>query len=181
MFSVLFSRIVGEQVINMADNIIEVAALVEGGKASGGPPIGPAIGPTGVPIKSVVDAINEKTKDFKGLKVPVTILVNTDDKSFEIVVSTPMASALLLKEIGIAKGSGEPTTDFVGDLPFAAIMKIARMKEDALNALDNKGRAKTIIGTAFSCGIKIDGKTAREVLKEIDDGLYDDQLTEEGA
>ncbi len=164
----------------MAD-IIEVAALVEGGKASGGPPIGPAIGPTGVPIKNVVDAINEKTLDFKGLKVPVTILVNTADKTFEIVVSTPMSSALLLKEIGVPKGSGEPTTEFVGDVSFAAILKIARMKQDALNALDTKGRAKTIIGTAFSCGIKVDGKTAREILKEIDEGLYDDQMTEEGA
>ncbi|TFH30666.1 MAG: 50S ribosomal protein L11 [Promethearchaeota archaeon] len=164
----------------MAD-ILEVNALVEGGKASGGPPIGPAIGPTGVPIKDVVDAINEKTKDFKGLKVPVTILVNPSDKSFEIIVSTPMASALLLKELGIAKGSGEPITNFVGDLPFAAVLKIARMKQDTLNALDAKGRAKTIIGTAYSCGIKIDGKTARNVLKEIDEGLYNDQLKEEGA
>ncbi|MHA1775269.1 MAG: 50S ribosomal protein L11 [Promethearchaeia archaeon] len=166
----------------MAGKLIEVAALVEGGKASGGPPIGPAVGPTGVPIKDVVDAINEKTKDFKGLKVPVTILVNPEDKSFEIKVSTPMASALLLKELGVAKGSGEPTTDFIGDLPFSAILKIARMKQDSLNALNMKTRAKTIIGTAFSCGIKIDGKTAREILQEIDNGAYDDQLNaEEGA
>ncbi|UYP47922.1 50S ribosomal protein L11 [Candidatus Lokiarchaeum ossiferum] len=161
----------------MAD-ILEVAALVEGGKASGGPPIGPAVGPTGVPIKNVVDTINEKTKDFKGLKVPVTILINKEDKTFEIKVSTPMASALLLKECGISKGSGEPTTTFVGDLSFEQILKIARMKRDSLNALNMKTCAKTIIGTAFSCGIKIDGKTAREVLKNVDDGQYDDQLAE---
>lgn len=165
----------------MADKLIEVQALVEGGKASGGPPIGPAIGPTGVPIKNVVDTINEKTKDFKGLKVPVTILVNPSDKSFEIKVSTPMASALLLKELGIAKGSGEPNSKYVGDLPFAAILKIARMKQDSLNALEMKTRAKTIIGTCFSCGIKVDGKIARDILQEIDDGLYDDQLKQEEA
>ncbi|WP_457557859.1 50S ribosomal protein L11 [Candidatus Harpocratesius sp.] len=165
----------------MADKLIEVSALIEGGKASGGPPIGPAVGPTGVPIKDVVDAINEKTKDFKGLKVPITILVNPVDKSFQIIVSTPMASALLLKELGIAKGSGEPTTNFVGDLPFSAILKIARMKQDSLNALDMKSRAKTIIGTAYSCGIKIDGKTARDILKEIDAGSYDDQINAEEA
>jgi large subunit ribosomal protein L11 len=159
----------------MAD-ILEVAALVEGGKASGGPPIGPAIGPTGVSIKNVVDAINEKTKDFKGLKVPVTILVNTVDKTFEIKVSTPMASALLLKECGISKGSGEPTTNLVGDVPFETILKIAGMKRDSLNALDMKGCAKTIIGTAFSCGITIDGKQAREILKEVDEGLYDEKI-----
>ncbi len=163
----------------MAD-ILEVAALVEGGKASGGPPIGPAVGPTGVPIKNVIDTINEKTKDFKGLKVPVTILINKEDKTFEIKVSTPMASALLLKELGIEKGSGEPTTTYVGDLSFDSIIKIARMKRDSLNALDMKGCVKTIIGTAFSSGIKIDGKTARVVLKEIDDGQYDQKIMEGG-
>lgn len=160
-------------------NIVEISALVEGGKASGGPPIGPGVGPTGVSIKDVVDTINEKTRDFKGLKVPVTILVNTSDKSFEIKVSTPMASALLLKELGIAKGSGTPNTDIVGDVNFDTILKIARMKQDSLNALNMKSRAKTIIGTAQSCGITIDGKMAPVVLKEIDDGQYDKQLTEE--
>ncbi len=160
-------------------NILEVAALVEGGKASGGPPIGPGVGPTGVSIKDVVDAINDKTRDFKGLKVPVTVLVNTDDKTFEIKVSTPMASALLLKELGIAKGSGTPNTDPCGDVKFEVIIKIARMKQDSLNALDMKARAKTIVGTAQSCGITIDGKMAPEILKEIDAGNYDKQLTEE--
>jgi len=159
-------------------NILEISALVEGGKASGGPPIGPAVGPTGIPIKNVVDTINEKTKDFKGLKVPVMILVNTEDKTFEIKVSTPMASALLFKELGIEKGSGEPTTNFVGDISFEQILKITRMKQDSLNALNLKTSVKTIVGTAYSCGIKIDGKTAKDVLKEIDDGLYDDKLKE---
>lgn len=162
-------------------NILEVSALVEGGKASGGPPIGPSVGPTGVSIKDVVDAVNEKTRDFKGLKVPVTILVNTDDKTFEIKVSTPMASALLLKELGIPKGSGVPNTEPCGDVSFESILKIARMKQDSLNALEPKSRVKTIVGTAQSCGITIDGKMAPQVLKEIDEGKYDDQLTEEGA
>ena len=159
-------------------DLLEVAALVEGGKASGGPPIGPAVGPTGVPIKDVVDTINEKTQDFKGLKVPVTIIINTADKTFEIKISTPMASALLLKEAGIAKGSGEPTTEYIADISFEQIVKVTRMKRDALNALTLKASAKTIVGTAFSCGIKIDGKTAKEILQEIDEGKYDDQLKE---
>ena len=161
-------------------DLLEVAALVEGGKASGGPPIGPAIGPTGVPIKDVVDSINEKTKDFKGLKVPVTIIVNTADKTFEIKISTPMASALLLKEAGLSKGSGEPTTEYIADISFEQILKVTRMKRDSLNALDLKGCAKTIVGTAYSCGIKIDGKTAKEIMQEINEGNYDDQLKEGG-
>ena len=160
-------------------NILEISALVEGGKASGGPPIGPSIGPTGVSIKDVVDAVNEKTRDFKGLKVPVRILVNTDNKTFEIIVSTPMASALIFKELGIEKGSGVPNTDIVGDLTFDQVLKIARMKQDSLNALVIKTMTKTIIGTAQSCGITIDGKMAPQILKEIDNGDYDAQLNKE--
>jgi large subunit ribosomal protein L11 len=159
--------------------ILEISALVEGGRASGGPPIGPSVGPTGVAIKDVVDAVNEKTKDFKGLKVPVTILVNTDDKTFEIKVSTPMAAALLFKELGIDKGSGKPNEDFVGNVSFDTVLKIARMKRDSLNALSMKTAAKTIIGTAQSCGITIDSKKAPQVLKEIDNGDYDNQLKED--
>ena len=158
---------------------VEVSALVEGGKASGGPPLGPAIGPTGIPVKDVVDSINEKTKDFKGLKVPVTVLADTENKTFEIVVSTPMTSALLIKEAGIQQGSSEPITDFVGDITFDQVLKIVRMKKDSLNALDTKTRVKTVVGTAYSSGIKIEGKTAAEMLAEIEDGAYDEKMKEE--
>lgn len=157
---------------------LEVQALVEGGKASGGPPIGPAVGPTGVPIKNVVDTINEKTKEFKGLKVPVTIIIDTETKSFEIKISTPMASALLFKEIGIAKGSGKPNTEFSGDLSIDQVIKVAKMKRDSLNALSLKMAVKIILGTAVSAGVKCDGMTAKEALKAIDDGKYDAQLKE---
>lgn len=158
---------------------MEVPVLVEGGKASGGPPLGPAVGPTGVPIKSVVDAINEKTKDFKGLKVPVIVVVDTETKSFEINISTPMASALLFKDSGISKGSGKVGEEVAADVSFEIVAKIARMKRDSLNALDFKGAVKTIIGTARSCGITVDGKPAKQVHSEIDAGDYDEQLKSE--
>jgi len=157
---------------------VEIQALVEGGKASGGPPIGPQVGPTGVPIKNVVDTINDKTKEFKGLKVPVTIVVDTDNKTFEIRIATPMASALLLKELNVPKGSGKPNAEFAGDLSFEQVVKVAKMKRDSLNALELKTAVKTILGTAVSAGVKCDGKTAKQVLKDIDDGVYDKQLKE---
>jgi large subunit ribosomal protein L11 len=155
---------------------MEVQLLCEGGKASGGPPLGPAIGPTGVPIKSVVDAINEKTKEFKGLKVPVVVIVDTETKKFEIKISTPMASALLFKETGTAKGSGKAGDTVAADIPFSTVVKVAKMKRDALNALDMKGAVKTIVGTALSCGFKIDGKTPKQVLQDIDDGKYNSEM-----
>lgn len=157
---------------------LEVPVLCEGGKASGGPPLGPAIGPTGVPIKNVVDMINEKTKEFKGLKVPVKVIIDTETKKFEVVISTPMASALFFKEAGIEKGSGKAGEVVATDVPFSTVMKVTRMKRDSLNALSLKNAAKIIVGTALSCGLTIDGKNPRQVQKEIDEGAYDSEFKE---
>ncbi|MFX1310547.1 MAG: 50S ribosomal protein L11, partial [Promethearchaeota archaeon] len=79
---------------------IVVKALVTGGSASGGPPIGPAVGPTGINIKDVVDEINNQTMIFKGLTVPVRIECNPETKQFEIFIETPSTASLLLKEVG---------------------------------------------------------------------------------
>ena len=81
-----------------------VEALVDGGRASAGPPLGPALGPKGVNIGQVIAKINEKTKAFEGMKVPVKVLIN-DDKTFDIKVGTPPMSALIKGELGV-----EPTT-----------------------------------------------------------------------
>ena len=75
-----------------------ISSLVTGGEASAGPPLGPALGPLGVNIMEVIAKINEKTSDFKGMKVPVTVSVDTDTKEWDIEVGIPSASALILKE-----------------------------------------------------------------------------------
>ena len=93
----------------------KVEAMVDGGKATAGPPLGPALGPKGVNTAQVVAKINEKTKAFEGMKVPVTVLIN-DDKTFEIKVGTPPMSALIKGELGLEKGSGNARTDKVGNL-----------------------------------------------------------------
>ena len=162
----------------MGSDKMEIALLVEGGKASGGPPLGPAVGPTGIPIKNVVDQINEKTQGFKGLKVPVTVIVDTSDKTFEIKISTPSASALLFKEGGFEGGSGKAKETKAGDLSFEQILNVAKMKRDSMTALTLKGVIKTILGTVLSCGITVDGKEAKQVTKEVIDGQYDEQIKE---
>jgi large subunit ribosomal protein L11 len=157
---------------------MEINLLVEGGKASGGPPLGPAVGPTGIPIKNVVDQINEKTQGFKGLKVPVTVVVDTENKTFEIKISTPSASALLFKEGGFEGGSGKAKETKAGDLTFEQVLNVTKMKRDSITALTLKGAIKTILGTVLSCGITVDGKEAKDVTKEVEAGQYDDQLKE---
>lgn len=149
---------------------INIEALVDGGKASAGPPIGPALGPTGVNIGAVIKEINEKTLSFKGIKVPVTIIVETDDRTYEIKIRTPMTSALLFKEAGIAKGSGEPNTKKAGDLTLDQIVGIARMKREDITAIEFKDTVRTVLGTAQSCGLTVDGQEPKDIADKIKSG-----------
>lgn len=153
-----------------------IEALVDGGKANAGPPLGPALGPLGLNIMEVIKEINEKTKAFQGMKVPVKVTVDPQTKSFEVSVGTPPTSALIKKELGIEKGSGDARNQKVGNLTFEQVKKIVAMKETSLLGKDMKERAKEIIGTCQSMGITVEGKNPKEILKEIDSGKYDEIL-----
>ncbi len=159
----------------MAD-IQTVSALVTGGQANAGPPLGPTLGPLGVNILQIVTAINEKTKDFEGMKVPVTVAVDKKTKQWTVEVGIPSAAALILKEAGIQKGSGTSGTSWVGDVKMDSIIKVAKLKIDSSYAQDIKGAAKEIVGTCLSLGVKIDVKNPKEVTTEINSGKWDAKL-----
>ena len=150
----------------------KLEVLVDGGKATPGPPLGPALGPMGVNVIQVVNAINEKTKAFAGMKVPVTLFVDSKTKAFEIKVGTPPVSALILKEIGMEKGSGSPKTTKIGNLKVEQVQKIAEMKKDAMLGKDKKARFREVVGTCVSMGVTVDGKDPKVIIKEIDQGEY---------
>ena len=154
----------------------KISSLVTGGGASAGPPLGPALGPLGVNIMEVINAINEKTKDFEGMKVPVTVSVDPDTKKWDIEIGIPSAAALILKEAGIQKGSGTSGTEWVGDVTIDSIVKVANTKLDKSYASSLKSVAKTIIGTCLALGIKIEGKTPKEITAEINEGKCDEKL-----
>lgn len=151
----------------------KISTLVTGGEASAGPPLGPALGPMGVNIMQVINAINEKTKDFAGMKVPVTVTVDSDTKKWEIDIGIPSAAALILKEAGIQKGSGTSGTDWVADIKMESVVKVAQTKLESSYATSLKSVAKTIIGTCVPLGIKIEGKTPKEITAEINAGKWD--------
>jgi large subunit ribosomal protein L11 len=159
----------------MGKQTIEV--LIEGGKATAAPPLGPALGPAGVNIGQVVSEINKKTADLKGMQVPVKVIVDDETKEFTIEIGTPPAAALIKKEAGIAKGAANPLTDKVADLKIEQVIKVAKMKEDALLGANNKSRAKEIVGTCQSMGIMVEGMSAPDALKAIDEGRFDDKIT----
>jgi len=153
-----------------------ISSLVTGGEASAGPPLGPALGPMGVNILQIISAINEKTKEFKGMKIPVSVLVDADTKKWEIEVGIPSASALLLKDAGIQKGSGTSGTEWVGEVSVDMIAKIAKVKLETSYASSLKSVAKQIVGTCVSLGIKVEGKTPKEFTAEINEGKWDSKL-----
>ena len=159
----------------MAD-IQTVSALVTGGQANAGPPLGPTLGPLGVNILQIVTAINEKTKDFEGMKVPVTVAVDKKTKQWTVEVGIPSAAALILKEAGIQKGSGTSGATWVGDIQMDSIIKVAKLKIDSSYAQDIKGAAKEIVGTCLPLGVKIGGKNPKEITAEINSGKWDDKL-----
>ncbi len=158
-----------------------IEALVPGGQATAGPPLGPALGPLGVNVMAIVNKINELTKDFGGMKVPVKIIVDIDTKEFEVEVGTPTTSALIVKELGIEKGSGDPSKQKVGNLTIQQIIKIAKMKRSELLARSLKKAAKEILGSCVSMGVTVEGKDPREVQREIDEGKYDELFEKEEA
>ncbi len=155
-----------------------VEALVAGGKATAGPPLGPSLGPLGVNVVAIVNKINELTKDYAGMKVPVKVRVDVETKQFEVEVGTPPTAALIAKELGIAKGSGNPKAEKVGNLTIEQVGKLARMKMTQTYAKNLKAAAKELVGICTSMGITVEGKDPREVGRDIDRCLYDEALKE---
>lgn len=149
-----------------------VELLVNGGQANAGPPLGPALGPLGVNIMLVVNKINELTKDYAGMKVPVKVSVDPEDKTFEVTVGVPTAAALVISELKVEKGSGTPNSAKVGDLKMEQVLRIAKIKRAELLASDLKNAAKEVLGTCVSMGVTVEGKDPREVQSEIDAGKY---------
>jgi len=133
----------------------EVSALIEGGKATAGAPLGPALGPLGVNIGEIVAKINEKTKSYAGMKVPITLEIHKD-KTYDIIVGSPPTSALILKELNIQKGGANQKTDVVGNLTMEQVKKLAEMKIGALTSTDVKQASREIIGTCNSMSITIE-------------------------
>jgi large subunit ribosomal protein L11 len=153
-----------------------ISALVSGGEANAGPPLGPSLGPMGLNVLQVVNTINEKTREFPSMKVPVKVEVDTETKQFTVEVGIPPTAALIAKEGGFTKGSGTAGSNYVGDLSIENVIKIAKMKMEGSYAIDMKGVFKEVIGSCLSMGVKVDGKSAKDVYKDISHGNYDDRI-----
>lgn len=130
-------------------------------------------------IGQIVADINKKTADFKGMKVPVKVIVDTETKEYSIQVGTPPVSALIRKEAKVDKGASNPLTEKVADLRIEQVIKISKMKQDSLLGKSTKERVKEIIGTCNSMGILVEGKKASEAIEEINKGAFAEKIAQE--
>lgn len=150
----------------MAETII--SGLVEGGKATSGPPFGPALGPLGVNVANIIKEINTKTGVYAGIKVPVKVIIDTSTKNFRIEVGSPPTSALILKEIGVQKGA-KIKDEVVGNITIDQLRKVMKAKESTLYG-EEKEKIKQVIGTCNSMGITVEGVNAKDFMKKLAKG-----------
>src|SRR3989338_2780908 len=144
----------------------KIKAMIEGGKATAAPPLGPALGPLGLNIGQVIAKINEKTKSFAGMQVPITVTAKKD-KTFDVDVGTPPVSSLIKKELKLEKASGNPKAEKVANMLIEQAIKISKMKESSLLTNSMKASVKTVVGSCVSIGVLVEGKDAKEALKLI--------------
>lgn len=152
---------------------MKIKLLVQGGNAQGAA-LGPALGPLGIPLSKVLPEINEKTKQYQGIEVPVTLEIDVTTKEIKVKVGSPHTSALIKKELGIEKGSG--TQEPVGNLSLNQLIKISKQKLGKNLSKNLKKTVKEVVGTCRSMGVQIENKSAEEFLKEIEEGKYDKEL-----
>jgi large subunit ribosomal protein L11 len=138
----------------MATVVKKIKLQISGGAATAAPPVGTVLGPAGVNIGQFVQQFNEATKDKRGMIIPVDLSVY-DDRSFTFVLKNPPASRLILKALGIEKGSSKAPTQKVGKITMAQIEEIVKEKIPDMNAASAEAAARTIAGTARSMGVEV--------------------------
>ena len=133
----------------------QVKLQIEAGKANPAPPVGTALGPTGVNIMDFCKQFNDKTKDQAGLKIPVVLSIYAD-KSFSFITKTPPAAVLIKKILKLDKGSSVPNKDKVATITSTQLEEIANVKMPDINANDINAAKKIIAGTARSMGVLVE-------------------------
>jgi large subunit ribosomal protein L11 len=155
-----------------------IELLVEGGKAAPGPSTAPKLSALKLNVGEIFAKINQLTKQFEGMDVPVKIIVDKQTRKYEIEVGLPPTSSLLKKEAGIdvakiTKEDKEKGKKWVGNISFEKVLKVAKLKEKELEGKDFKAKVKQVLGTCLSLHLLVDNKDPRDVIKEIDKGIYD--------
>ena len=141
----------------MATVVKKIKLQIPAGKATPAPPVGTVLGPAGINIGEFVNQFNEQTREMMGDIIPVDLLVY-DDRTFSFTLKKPPASRLVLKALGLEKGSGKPNASKIGTLSKAKLREVAETKMEDLNTTDITQAERIIAGTARSMGVDVEAK-----------------------
>jgi large subunit ribosomal protein L11 len=133
---------------------VQLKLQLPGGKATPAPPVGTALGPHGINLAQFVKEFNDKTAAMGDTVIPVEMTIY-EDRSYSFILKTPPAANLIMKAIGLAKGSANPLTTKVGKITAKQVREIAEKKMPDLNANDLAAAEKIIRGTARSMGVEV--------------------------
>jgi large subunit ribosomal protein L11 len=156
---------------------MQIKLLVDGGAMKPGPALSQKMGPLGMNMGKIIADVNKATVDFKGIKVPVVLDINTKTKEFTVQVFTPPTSELLKKEIGIEKGSPQPNKVKMGNIPLEIVIKVAKVKEKDMMVNGMNEAVDSVLGTCMSLGLLVEGKNPVEVIQEVKEGKYNDLIS----
>jgi large subunit ribosomal protein L11 len=156
-----------------------VKLLVEAGDMKPSPAISQKLGPLGLNMGKIIQEVNKATAEFKGIKVPVTLDIDTKTKDFTVKVSTPPTSELLKKEFSLEKGSGNIHETKVANAAIEQIISIAKIKQQDMLSNSFKAVVKSVLGTCQSLGILVENQNTKEILEEVDKGKYDSIINEQ--
>lgn len=153
-----------------------VKLLIDGGDMKPGPAIAQQLGPMGINIGKVISSVNDATKEFKGVKVPVELHVNEKTKDFSVKTFSPPTSELIKKELKLEKGSGKHKEIKVGNASIEDVIKITKIKYLNMLEKDFKSAVKSVLGTCASIGIFVENKEPLEVIQEVVEGKFDKEI-----
>ena len=153
-----------------------IKLLVEGGKMSPGPAVAQQLGPMGINMGKVIADVNEATKEFAGVTLPVHLTVNPETKEVTIKVLSPPTSELIKKELGVEKASGARLKQRVGNLAIEQVISVSKSKHDHMLSNEFISTVKSVIGTCQALGVLIENKEAKEILEEIAEGKYKEEI-----
>ncbi|MEK6847690.1 MAG: 50S ribosomal protein L11 [Nanoarchaeota archaeon] len=157
---------------------MQIKLLIEGGDMQPGPALSQKLGPAGINIGQVIQKVNEATKNFKGMKVPVEVEIDSA-KNIEVIVFSPPVAELLKKELGIEKGSGLQKKTKMANASIEQIISVSKTKLPNLLSRTLKTAVKSVLGSCMTLGILVENKDPREVIRDIEAGKYDKEINEE--
>jgi len=153
-----------------------IKLLVDAGDMKPGPAVAQQLGPMGINIGKVISDINAATAEFKGMQVPVHLDIDSKTKDFTVKVLSPAVSALIKKELGIEKASGERKKWIVGNLAIEQVISITKQKHSGMLSRDFLGALKSVVGSCMAMGVLVESKDPKDFLEQIEQGKFEQEI-----